>query len=571
MAAKAKVRHFLLLPLLGLGWMGTKNAMVLVNIMMGTGYSSSRMYYEYMSHHWYYGNASESIGSNADDEKKKEKGNRCIVPVLKDYDEKSVSTFMQRLDILLPVVPPPAPTDDRDSLANRASNASNSNITAPQLRRPSCRLFVEEIADIESQLLQFRIPRPITVQIPDREYVSIQIWRWLFEDQHLHVGIDNNGQTLARTQQQQCPNCRLHFGTWSTSPGNESTTFPDHRVKQFASNAMQHDQIMADAVLEPGCPRSLPTDGSVVNRSAQVLIGGCGESQAGTGRAYATSGRKVYDYTSGFYDMHDGSPFVTTYAHGHFGPDAHANSTFGLPEMWSVTDFARQLLTMPQFPRYRRSVHGERDATTQNATATFVHNNCQGMRGNLLRGLAELEKTTGVVRIARYGSCLHNAELPSHLKPYDDTACAVRKKEHFFHSDCEATRDGTKALTASLHDFTFSLENTLSEDYFTEKRWQALLAGSVPIVWNNHNSEEFLPDPDSAILVDAVEMKRSRHIVEARLMGDLAYYAKNRTAYMEFFAWKSRGLTPTFVRKLFLSTDYLVCRICEFVAHDKVP
>ena len=73
--------------------------------------------------------------------------------------------------------------------------------------------------------------------------------------------------------------------------------------------------------------------------------------------------------------MHDGSPFVITYAHGHFGPDdANANRSFGLPEMWSVTDFARQLLTMPQFPRYRLSVHGERDATMQNATATFVHN-----------------------------------------------------------------------------------------------------------------------------------------------------------------------------------------------------
>ena len=48
-AAKATTRHFLLL-LLGLGWMGAKNAMVLVNITMGTGHSNSRMYaYEYMS------------------------------------------------------------------------------------------------------------------------------------------------------------------------------------------------------------------------------------------------------------------------------------------------------------------------------------------------------------------------------------------------------------------------------------------------------------------------------------------------------------------------------------------
>ena len=34
-----------------------------------------------------------------------------------------------------------------------------------------------------------------------------------------------------------------------------------------------------------------------------------------------------------------------------------------------------------------------------------------------------------------------------------------------------------------------------------------------------------------------------------------------------FFAWKQRGLRPDFVRKLFQSSDFLTCRLCEYMAH----
>ena len=118
-------------------------------------------------------------------------------------------------------------------------------------------------------------------------------------------------------------------------------------------------------------------------------------------------------------------------------------------------------------------------------------------------------------------------------------------------------------MLSSFHKFTFSLENTFSSDYFTEKRWQALFAASVPIVWDNHNSLDYLPDEDAALIVrhDKSDRELAKDIVQ-----QLDYFNRNETAYQHFFEWKRRGLRASFVRKLFLSTDFLVCRICEYVA-----
>ena len=149
----------------------------------------------------------------------------------------------------------------------------------------------------------------------------------------------------------------------------------------------------------------------------------------------------------------------------------------------------------------------------------------------------------------RYGKCFHNK---------DGSSC---NPEQFYHNDNEGSRDAVKTSLSSFHKFTFSLAKTFSWDYFTEKRYQALLGGSVPIVWNNHKSLDYLPDPDAALIVDWKQydaIKASNRIQEM---------AANETLYQTIFEWKKRGLPADFVQKLFLSSDFVGCRICEYVAH----
>ena len=425
--------------------------------------------------------------------------------------------------------------------------------------RSGRRLFPDDVAKIEAELLSFDVPREVTIRMDDVEYVSIQFYRWMRrmrDEAEAEARSGTGSGSGSGVGIGSCPNCRVHFHHWDF--------WQSDRL-----NVTGAGNDVADVRMDLGCPGGVRP--GYREAPHQVLVGGCGESQAGTGRQYKL-GSQSFDYSAHFHDFNEGlGPFRTTYAHMHLSPD---DERFGLPEIWNVTAMARQLLRPPPDRRPHGGVVGVGVDPGSNASAaapvpvaTFIHNNCGGMRGLIIRNLAQNEKEYGV-RVARYGSCLNNARRPDSVSGFDDKPCRDRwggGKDAFFHDDCEATRDGTKTVMSSMHRFTFSLENTLSEDYFTEKRWQALLGLSVPVVWDNHNSREMLPDPDAALLVDPSDRG-------ARLAGKLREAAEDYDGeYMRYFNWKKRGLRPDFVRKLFLSTDFLYCRICEHVAHHHGP
>jgi len=394
------------------------------------------------------------------------------------------------------------------------------------------RLSIDEIAHIENELMQFQIPRNVTVQFVGADYLSIQIFRWLFLDQI--------------KQEKQCPRCYLRFDKlverFDKFLAQGGTNVSDDLV--FWKNNSLYDYGTADVKVHPGCPNSVVED--FRDAPWQLTIGGCGESQAGSGRMYAVKGRSLFDYHAGFEKVADGL-FQTTYAHMHLSPD----NRLGFPELFNITDMAKLLLR----PAPIRPSEPE--------PAMFVHNDCRHKRGKLIEEMSKLDPP---VLVARY-KCMRNKIKPNLTRPFEDVPCAERDKEYWFHNDCyEPTRDAGKTVLSSFHKFTFSLENTHSPDYFTEKRWQALFAGSVPIVWDNHNSLDSLPDSDAAIIVP--HEGPVKHLA-ADVARKLVYFNENTTAYQQLFEWKKRGLKASFVRKLFLSTDFLVCRLCEYAAHHR--
>jgi hypothetical protein len=44
------------------------------------------------------------------------------------------------------------------------------------------------------------------------------------------------------------------------------------------------------------------------------------------------------------------------------------------------------------------------------------------------------------------------------------------------------------------------MENSIRQDYISEKLWDALVAGCVPIYLGSSNARYTVPDPDSFIL-----------------------------------------------------------------------
>lgn len=88
--------------------------------------------------------------------------------------------------------------------------------------------------------------------------------------------------------------------------------------------------------------------------------------------------------------------------------------------------------------------------------------------------------------------------------------------------------------------FTLAFENSIAEDYVTEKFFDALSVGSVPVYRGAPNIEDFAPGEDC--YVDA-----RRFDGPAALARHLDHLLRTPEAYRRHLAWKERPLRPAFV------------------------
>ncbi|MEQ1700078.1 MAG: glycosyltransferase family 10 [Ilumatobacteraceae bacterium] len=103
------------------------------------------------------------------------------------------------------------------------------------------------------------------------------------------------------------------------------------------------------------------------------------------------------------------------------------------------------------------------------------------------------------------------------------------------HQTCTLPTDAgtaSKLATIARYRFTAAFENSLTQDYVTEKFFQPLVMGSVPVVRGAANVAEFAPSPES--------------YVDATLFGsaeELASYlwSMRDDEYLRFHRWRSDG------------------------------
>jgi Glycosyltransferase family 10 (fucosyltransferase) C-term/Fucosyltransferase, N-terminal len=120
------------------------------------------------------------------------------------------------------------------------------------------------------------------------------------------------------------------------------------------------------------------------------------------------------------------------------------------------------------------------------------------------------------LQVHSYGKCLNNRAL------------------------LEDTGRQTKLDTVARYKFTLAFENSLTRDYVTEKFFDPLIAGSVPVYLGAPNIEEFAPGKHCFINVSSFR--------DARALADyLTHLAANESEYESHLAWKRGPLTPAFL------------------------
>lgn len=115
----------------------------------------------------------------------------------------------------------------------------------------------------------------------------------------------------------------------------------------------------------------------------------------------------------------------------------------------------------------------------------------------------------------------------------------------------------TEKCTQLLRRYKFYLafENSLCEDYVTEKYWDSMPLGAIPVVFGGKTFK------DLAIARSYIDV--SKFSDAESLVKYLEYLDRNDTAYNEYFAWKK------FYQRSNL--EPWPCRLCQMLHDDSLP
>jgi alpha-1,3-fucosyltransferase 10 len=98
-----------------------------------------------------------------------------------------------------------------------------------------------------------------------------------------------------------------------------------------------------------------------------------------------------------------------------------------------------------------------------------------------------------------------------------------------------------KQQTIARYKFTIAFENAIGRDYVTEKFFDPLIAGSVPVYLGAPNIDDFAPGNNCFIDASRFDNPRAlaRHLMEL---------AANETAYAAYLRWKYEPVRGSFLR-----------------------
>ena len=126
-----------------------------------------------------------------------------------------------------------------------------------------------------------------------------------------------------------------------------------------------------------------------------------------------------------------------------------------------------------------------------------------------------------------------------------------------------STDDGVsfKMNTIANYKFTLAFENACATDYVTEKFYQPLLAGSVPVVLGAPNLEDLTPGDQCYINARDFDSAASL----ARYLLELA---DDEDRYQSYQAWRHRPLRPAFQALETHQSRSAMVRLCEALLAD---
>lgn len=160
-----------------------------------------------------------------------------------------------------------------------------------------------------------------------------------------------------------------------------------------------------------------------------------------------------------------------------------------------------------------------------------------------------------IVKIDMMGSCMKNRDEDEFNVFNEQILDSLWWNET---KDVVKSRDLKKILIASKYKFLISIENTIMEDYVTEKFWAGFLADTVMVYLGAPNADMYAPAAHSFINV--------MHYSSVESLGrHLLYLSETPHEYNRYFEWrKANSISKGFLSHVYENYDNPpLCKVCS--------
>jgi len=167
-------------------------------------------------------------------------------------------------------------------------------------------------------------------------------------------------------------------------------------------------------------------------------------------------------------------------------------------------------------------------------------------------------------------------ELMKHITVHSFGRCYNNKRQE--DRGCTQPHWDGKLCVIKQYKFYLAFENSIDVSYVTEKYWQTLYTGTVPVYIGAPNIHEFdplyepgpngevVPDWKPKSIIRVTDFKNAEEL--ANFLKDLA---NDEERYNSYLAWKNVPPSPYFQKMInyTLDNDITSCRVCHYVADER--
>ena len=292
--------------------------------------------------------------------------------------------------------------------------------------------------------------------------------------------------------------------------------------------------------------------------------------------------------TLGLYSIHSWS--ASKWPHS---PDVCSlPTTFNMAESEESTGRFKKLFTTA-FPLYDGNSTTHPHSTVQRTYASGMSFEMK----DLMPVIPFQKKLSAAAYVASTcHSTSHSRPLREHIVGRMSTLFRVDSLGSCHRTELTTGHPGTPTLTArigstdaeilllkrhaiSQYKFYFAFENTIEPGYVTEKVFDALKSGVIPVyLGDSHTCRKLMPHPNAAIYADDyfvdvspdmnTEGGRNLHSLKVdKLANYLTYLSGNETAYNEHLAWRTEFDVKSLNPMLQVSWP---CRICAWASNQSI-